>query len=62
MKKYLLAILALIGLGFLGYYLFKKYYKKPEKVEEIIYTSPIEKATSLLQQLEKKEPIGSILS
>lgn len=53
--KYLLAILALIGLGFLGYYLFKKYYKKPEKVEEIIYTSPIEKATSLLQQLEKKE-------
>ena len=53
--KYLLAILALIGLGFLGYYLFKKFYKKPEKVEEIIYTSPIEKATSLLQQLEKKE-------
>lgn len=53
--KYLLAILAVIGLGFLGYYLFKKFYKKPEKVEEIIYTSPIEKATSLLQQLEKKE-------
>ena len=53
--KYLLAILAFIGLGFLGYYLFKKFYKKPEKVEEIIYTSPIEKATSLLQQLEKKE-------
>lgn len=53
--KYLLAILALIGLGFLGFYLFKKFYKKPEKVEEIIYTSPIEKATSLLQQLEKKE-------
>lgn len=53
--KYLLAILAVIGLGFLGYYLFKKLYKKPEKVEEIIYTSPIEKATSLLQQLEKKE-------
>ncbi|WP_396192924.1 BatD family protein [Flavobacterium sp.] len=53
--KYLLGILALVGLGFLGYYLFKKYYKKPEKVEEIIYTSPIEKATSLLQQLEKKE-------
>lgn len=53
--KYLLAILALIGLGFLGFYLFKKFYKKPEKIEEIIYTSPIEKATSLLQQLEKKE-------
>ncbi|GEC78361.1 BatD family protein [Flavobacterium aquatile] len=53
--KYLLGILVLIGLGFLGYYLFKKFYKKQEKVEEIIYTSPIEKATSLLQQLEKKE-------
>jgi hypothetical protein len=29
--------------------------KKPQKEEEIVYTSPIEKATSLLQSLEKKE-------
>lgn len=55
--KYLLGILLLVGLGFLGYWLFKKYYKKPEKTEEIVYTSPIEKATSLLQQLERKELI-----
>lgn len=53
--KYLLGILLLVGLGFLGYWLFKKYYKKPEKIEEIVYKTPIEKATSLLQQLERKE-------
>ncbi|WP_298116318.1 BatD family protein [Flavobacterium sp.] len=55
--KYLLAFLLLVGLGFLAFWLFKKYYKKPEKAEEIVYTSPIEKATSLLQQLERKELI-----
>lgn len=55
--KYLLGILLLVGLGFLAFWLFKKYYKKPEKAEEIVYTSPIEKATSLLQQLERKELI-----
>jgi hypothetical protein len=55
--KYLLGILLLVGLGFLGYWLFKKYYKKPEKAEEIVYKTPIEKATSLLQQLERKELI-----
>lgn len=55
--KYLLAFLGIVGLGFLAFWLFKKYYKKPEKVEEIVYTSPIEKATSLLQQLERKELI-----
>ncbi|WP_298139977.1 BatD family protein [Flavobacterium sp.] len=55
--KYLLAFLILVGLGFLAFWLFKKYYKKPEKAEEIVYTSPIEKATSLLQQLERKELI-----
>ena len=52
--KYLLAILLLIGLGFLVYWLIKKYQKR-EIIEEIIYTSPIEKATSLLQLLERKE-------
>lgn len=53
--KYLLGILIIAGLGYLGYWLFKKYYKKPEKEEEIVFKSPIEKATSLLQQLERKE-------
>ncbi|TGD58535.1 hypothetical protein [Flavobacterium humi] len=51
--KYLLGLLGLIGLGFLAYFLWKKYRKEPEKA--IVYNSPIEKATSLLQLLEKKE-------
>ncbi len=55
--KYLLGFLLLVGLGFLAFWLFKKYYKKPEKIEEIVYKTPIEKATSLLQQLERKELI-----
>jgi len=55
--KYFLGILLLFGLGFLAFWLLKKHYKKPEKVEEIVYKSPIEKATSLLQQLERKELI-----
>lgn len=53
--KYLLGLLILLGFVYLGYWIFKKYYKKPEKPEEIIYKSPIEKATSLLQLLESKE-------
>ena len=52
--KYLLGLLVIAGLGALGYWLFKKYQKR-EKIVEIVYTSPIEKATSLLQQLETKE-------
>ncbi|EPE9901183.1 TPA: hypothetical protein ACGFUW_002014 [Flavobacterium psychrophilum] len=51
--KYLLGFLLLLGLAFLGYFLWKKYRKVPEKA--IVYNSPIEKATSLLQLLEKKE-------
>jgi hypothetical protein len=51
--KYVLGFLLILGLGFLGYFLWKKYRKVPEKV--IVYNSPIEKATSLLQLLEKKE-------
>jgi hypothetical protein len=51
--KYLLGFIVLLGLLFLGYFLWKKYRKVPKK--EIIYSSPIEKATSLLQLLEKKE-------
>ncbi len=50
--KYLLGFLLLLGLGFLGYFLWKKYRKVPEKA--IVYNSPIEKATSLLQLLEQK--------
>lgn len=54
--KYVLGILLLVGIGFLVYWLMKKYQNR-EKPEEIVYTSPIEKATSLLQQLESKELI-----
>lgn len=51
--KWLLIILLLVGIGFLVYYLIKKYQKK--KVEQEVYKTPIEKATSLLNTLEKKE-------
>jgi hypothetical protein len=52
--KYLLGLLLLIGIGFLIYKLLRKYQKR-EKVAEVVFTSPIEKATTLLQQLESKE-------
>jgi hypothetical protein len=51
--KYLLGILLLFVLFIGAYFLLKKFKKQPEK--EIVYNSPIEKATSLLQLLEKKE-------
>lgn len=51
--KYVLGFLLLFGLVVLAYFLWKKYKKSP--VKEIVYNSPIEKATSLLQLLEKKE-------
>jgi len=50
-------LLILLAIGLIGYFVYK-YIKKRQsqpKVEAIVYTSPIEKATSLLQQLEKKE-------
>ncbi len=50
--KYLIGFVLLLVLGFLGYFLWKKYRKVPEKA--IVYNSPIEKATSLLQLLENK--------
>ena len=52
--KYLLGILLLVGIASLAYWLIKKYQNRPQE-EEPVYTSPIEKATSLLQQLETKE-------
>ncbi|OWP78799.1 hypothetical protein BWK62_04115 [Flavobacterium oreochromis] len=51
--KYLLGILALISLSFLAYKLYKKYQKPVSS--ETIYSTPIEKATGLLQLLEKKD-------
>ncbi|MCH4830082.1 BatD family protein [Flavobacterium columnare] len=51
--KYLLILITFVGLMFLGYKLYKKYKKTIEK--EPVYSTPIEKATGLLQLLEKKE-------
>lgn len=50
-------LLILIAIAVVGYFIYK-YIKKRQsepKVEEIIFKSPIEKATTLLQQLEGKE-------
>jgi hypothetical protein len=51
--KYVLVFLALIAIGVSIYFLIKKYQKK--KIEEETFKTPIEKATSLLNILEKKE-------
>ncbi|HSN49272.1 MAG TPA: hypothetical protein VLR29_10970 [Flavobacterium sp.] len=51
--KYLLGLLLLAGLVALGYWYFKK--RQKEKTEEEVYKTPIEKATNLLNNLEKKE-------
>lgn len=52
--KYLLIFLLILGLGALTYWLIKKYKtKKAETIEEL--KSPIERATILLKNLEKKE-------
>lgn len=51
---YVLVVIGLIGLGFLIFYFLKT--RKPKaKAEVIVYKTPIEKATTLLQQLESKE-------
>jgi hypothetical protein len=52
--KYLLALIVLAITSFFGSKSYIKYKNRP-KVEEIIYKSPIEKATSLLTLLEQKE-------
>ena len=51
---YLLLLLAIAVIGFFVYRFIKKRQTR-EKVEVVVYKSPIEKATSLLQQLETKE-------
>jgi hypothetical protein len=51
--KYLLGLLLIGGIGALAYWYFKK--RQKEKIEEEIYKTPIEKATNLLNNLEKKE-------
>lgn len=51
--KYLLGIVLILGIGAFVYWWLKIRQKK--KIEEEIYKTPIEKATSLLNILEKKE-------
>lgn len=51
--KYLLGVIVLGGLVYLGFYLFKKYQKQSS--DQPVYSTPIEKATALLQLLEKKQ-------
>jgi hypothetical protein len=50
-------LLILIAIGVIGYYAYKfiKHRQSQPKVEEIVFKTPIEKATTLLQQLESKE-------
>lgn len=51
--KYLLIIALIIGIGAFIYWFIKK--RQEKKLQEEIYKTPIEKATSLLDTLEKKE-------
>ncbi|MFA9188880.1 hypothetical protein AAGV33_07295 [Flavobacterium sp. FBOR7N2.3] len=51
--KYLLALIVIVGIGAGIYWFLKNRQKK--KIEEEVYKTPIEKATSLLNNLEKKE-------
>ena len=51
---YVLILLVIAAAGFFIYKFIKKRQNKP-KIEEIVFKSPIEKATTLLQQLERKE-------
>lgn len=50
-------VLILLAIAVAGYFVYKyiKHRQSEPKVEEVVYKSPIEKATTLLQQLERKE-------
>jgi hypothetical protein len=50
---YLLILVIILAIGAFVYWYMKKYQKK--KIEEEVYKTPIEKATSLLNNLEQKE-------
>jgi len=51
--KYILALVIILAIGAFIYWYVKKHQKK--KIEEEVYKTPIEKATSLLNNLEQKE-------
>ena len=51
--KYLLLVAFILGIGAFIYWFIKK--RQEKKLQEEIYKTPIEKATSLLDTLEKKE-------
>jgi len=53
--KWILGVLLILGIGVLMYFWIKKIQKKKIEKEEVVYKSPIEKATNLLNNLEKKE-------
>ena len=50
---YVLLVLVIIGIGVFVYWFVKK--RQQKKIEEEVYKTPIEKATSLLNNLEQKE-------
>lgn len=51
--KYVLALVIILAIGAFIYWYVKK--KQKKKIEEEVYKTPIEKATSLLNNLEQKE-------
>ncbi|WP_394774924.1 hypothetical protein [Flavobacterium sp.] len=51
--KYILALVIILGIGAFVYWFIKK--RQQKKIEEEVYKTPIEKATSLLNNLEQKE-------
>ncbi|MBF4517274.1 hypothetical protein IRZ71_12995 [Flavobacterium sp. ANB] len=50
---YVLIVIVIIGIGVFVYWFVKK--RQQKKIEEEVYKTPIEKATSLLNNLEQKE-------
>ena len=51
--KYVLALVVILGIGAFVYWFVKK--RQQKKIEEEVYKTPIEKATSLMNNLEQKE-------